>query len=259
MTIWMLFGVFVAPAMVSLVARYFEDRPHWGAARHEPTGQAPVPAETHEPVVQVYAARTWGMRGAVAVHTWIAAKRSGAESYLRYEVIGWRLRRTGTALVREPGQPDAMWFSNPPKLIADLRGEGVDAVIDKIEAATRDYPYAHLYRTWPGPNSNTFTAYVGRRVPELRLDLPPTAIGKDYLANGAFVGPAPSGTGYQLSIRGVVSLTAALREGVEINLFGSAAGLRLYPPAVRLPGIGSWPSRRGSEQHVLTASEEIRP
>lgn len=115
-------------------------------------------------------------------------------------------------------------------------------MIDKIEAALRDYPYAHDYQTWPGPNSNTFTAFVGRRVPELRLNLPPTAIGKDYLANGALVGRAPSGTGYQVSIRGVVSLTAALREGVEVNLFGPAAGFSVYPPAIRLPGLGTWPS-----------------
>ena len=249
MTVWILFGVFVVPALVSVVARYFEDRPHWGAADHGPTGQAPVPADTVEPVVQVYAARTWGMRGAVAVHTWIAAKRSGAEHYLRYEVIGWRLRRSGTALVREPGRPDAMWFSNPPKLLADLRGDGIDAVIDKIEAAVRDYPFAREYRMWPGPNSNTFTAFVGRRVPELRLNLPPTAIGKDYLANGAFLGRAPSGTGYQLSVRGAVSLTAALREGVEVNLFGSAAGIGLYPPTVRLPGLGTWPHWSADRQN----------
>ena len=43
------------------------------------------------------------------------------------------------------------------------------------------YPYADSYRVWPGPNSNTFTAFVLREVPELRVDLPPTAIGKDYL------------------------------------------------------------------------------
>lgn len=244
MTVWILFGVFVAPALASLALRIFEDQPHWGSARHEPTGQAPVATETVEPVVQVYAARTWGIRGAVAVHTWIAAKRSGAENYLRYEVIGWRLRRSGTALTREPGHPDGMWYSNPPTLLVDLRGDGVDAVIDKIEAATREYPHRREYRTWPGPNSNTFTAFVGRRVPELRLNLPPTAIGKDYLANGAFVGRAPSGTGYQVSVRGVVSVTAALREGIEVNLFGSAAGFSLYPLAVRLPGLGTWPSWR---------------
>jgi len=242
MSAWIVFGVFIAPVLIAVVVRMFADRPHWGAASHETTGQAPAAAETFEPVVQVYAARTWGMRGAVAVHTWIAAKRSGAENYLRYEVIGWRLDRTGSALVREPGRPDAMWFSNHPTLLVDLRGPGVDAVIDRIEAAMREYPYARQYRTWPGPNSNTFTAFVGRRVPELRLNLPPTAIGKDYLADNAVVGRTPSGTGYQVSLGGVVGVTAGLREGVEVNLFGFAAGLGIYPPAIRLPGLGTWPS-----------------
>lgn len=243
MTAWVLFGVFIVPAIIAVGFRLaFAERPHWSTASHESTGLAPSPTETQEAVVQVYAARTWGIRGAVAVHTWIATKRQGAENYTRHEVIGWRLRRTGTALVQEPGRPDAMWFSNRPVLLVDLRESRADAVIDKVEAAVQDYPYAHEYETWPGPNSNTFTAFVGRRVPELRLNLPPTAIGKDYLANGAFVGLAPSGTGYQISIRGVVSATAALREGIELNLFGSAAGLSLYPPAIRLPGLGTWPT-----------------
>ena len=243
MTVWILFGVFIAPAIIAVGFRLaFAERPHWSTASHEATGLAPSPTETEEAVVQVYAARTWGIRGAVAVHTWIATKRHGAENYTRHEVIGWRLGRTGSALVQEPGRPDAMWFSNRPVLLVDLRESAAEAAIDRVEAAVEDYPYAQEYEMWPGPNSNTFTAFVGRRVPELRLNLPPTAIGKDYLANGAFVGRAPSGTGYQVSIRGVVSATAALREGIEVNLFGSAAGLSLYPPAIRLPGLGTWPT-----------------
>lgn len=251
MTAWILFGVFIAPAIVAVAFRYFDARPHWGAASHEPTGMAPAPSETIEPVVQVYAARTWGMRGAVAVHTWIAAKRSAAESYIRYEIIGWRLRRTGTALVREPGRPDAMWFSNPPILLVDMRGPGVDEVIDKVEAAVKDYPYAREYKTWPGPNSNTFTAFVGRRVPELRLNLPPTAIGKDYLADGALFDRAPSGTGIQVSLYGFLGMTAAAREGIEVNLLGAAAGVGFYPPSVRLPGLGSWPTRPSGSQNSI--------
>ena len=252
MTVWIVFGVFVAPALVAVGLRVaFAERPHWSTASHEATGQAPPPAETVDPVVQVYAARTWGIRGAVAVHTWISTKRTGAETYLRHEIIGWRLGRTGTALIQEPGRPDAMWFSNRPTLLVDLRGDGVDAVIDKIEAAIATYPYAQEYKMWPGPNSNTFTAYVARRVPELRLILPPTAIGKDYLANGALLGRAPSGTGYQFSLKGLLGLTAARREGIEINLFGAAAGVGLFPPGVRLPGLGSWPTWPSGNQNSI--------
>ena len=47
----------------------------------------------------------------------------------------------------------------------------------RIETAITEYPYPNRYHVWPGPNSNTFVAFVLRKVPELRVDLPPTAIG----------------------------------------------------------------------------------
>ena len=46
-----------------------------------------------------------------------------------------------------------------------------------------EYPYANTYSLWPGPNSNTFTAWIARAVPELETDLPATAIGKDYIGS----------------------------------------------------------------------------
>ena len=243
MTLWLVLAPFLLPALLAIIWRLFFDQPHWSTASHAPSNQAPPPDQVPEAVIQTYAARTWGLRGAVAVHTWIAVKRSNAAAYTRYEVIGWRLRRTGSALVRSQGHPDAMWFSNPPELLVDLRGAGVDGVIDKVEAAVADYPHAREYVTWPGPNSNTFTAHVARRVPELALELPTTAIGKDYLGGAAVAGRAPSGTGYQFSLFGVAGVTAALREGIELHLFGLALGLRPAPFAIKLPGFGAWPRR----------------
>ena len=68
----------------------------------------------------------------------------------------------------------------------DVRGEGVDELIKKVDKAAKTYPYRNTYSVWPGPNSNTFIAWIGRIVPELRLDLPPTAIGKDWLGKTNF-------------------------------------------------------------------------
>ena len=235
---WVVFALAVAPVMVSAARLALADRPHWSAASHASTGQAPDPAAVPEPVIQVYAARTWGLRGSVAAHTWIASKRAGADRYVRYEVIGWRARRGGSALARGPGRPDAMWFSNYPELLVDLRGDGVEAIIDEVEAAVAAYPYSRTYRTWPGPNSNTFTAFVGRRVPELGLDLPPTAVGKDYLADGAVVARSPSGTGYQVSLWGLLGVMAAAKEGIELNVLGLVVGIGFRPPALKLPGLG---------------------
>jgi hypothetical protein len=145
-----------------------------------PSGQAPDPRTTPEPVIQVYAARTVGWRGLVAVHTWITLKPRDADAYTRYEVIGWGVDRGLPALRVNRGRPDNYWFGARPERLVDLRGHGVDAIITRIEAAIAAYPYLSIYRMWPGPNSNTFTACIGRRVPELKLTLPWKAIGRDY-------------------------------------------------------------------------------
>ena len=107
-----------------------------------------------------------------------------------------------------------------------------------MEAAIADYPFKDSYVTWPGPNSNTFTASVARAVPELRLDLPPTAIGKDYLGTNRFVARSPSGTGFQVSLFGALGLLVGIEEGFEINLLGLSIGIDPLDLALRLPGIG---------------------
>lgn len=155
---------------------------HWSAASRESSGLAPRPEAAPEPVLQVYGARTYNWRGAFGIHTWIAAKRQGADEYTVYHVIGWNLRRGRSVVTVSRGGPaDFYWFNARPQLLAERRGQGVEALIDRVEQAVAAYPYPDRYRAWPGPNSNTFTAFVARRVPELGLDLPPTAIGKDWL------------------------------------------------------------------------------
>ncbi len=213
----------------------------WRTASHEPMGLAPDPATTAEPILQVYGARAFSWRGIFAVHTWIAAKRRGAETYRTYEVIGWRLYGGGNAVVVREGPPDRRWYGAEPKIMLDRRGDEVEALIDKVEAAVATYPYPDRYRAWPGPNSNTFTAWVARSVPELRLDLPPTAVGKDFLGTAQFAAPAPSGSGYQFSVFGLVGLLAAVEEGLEVNLLGLNFGIDPLDLALRLPGVGRVP------------------
>jgi hypothetical protein len=153
----------------------------WQELERGPSGQAPDPATTSEPVVQVYAARTVGLRGLIAVHTWIAVKARDAKAYTRYEVIGWGVDRGLPALRVNRSGPDNYWFGARPERLVDLRGEGVDTIVERVEAAVAAYPYPSTYRMWPGPNSNTFTAWIGQRVPELNLKLPVSAFGRNYL------------------------------------------------------------------------------
>jgi len=114
----------------------------------------------------------------------------------------------------------------------------VEAMIDAIEAAIARYPHADEYRSYPGPNSNTFLAHIGREVPALRLDLPANAIGKDYRPVTRPLGVSPSGSGLQFSLLGLFGLSVGLEEGLELNLLGLNFGVDLNSPALRLPAIG---------------------
>jgi hypothetical protein len=144
--------------------------------------------------------------------------------------------------------PDARWFGSLPELIAVKRGTGVDALIERIDKAAAGYPYAHRYAAWPGPNSNTFTAWVLRAVPELRADLPPTAIGKDYLGE-SIVSSAPSGSGHQFSLLGLLGIAASGVEGLEVNLLGLTFGINPFDLSVKFPLLG----RIGPERQIGTA------
>lgn len=227
-------ALFVVPVLVS-VATHRPAAATWYSASRASSGVAPDPALAHEAIVQVYAANTFGWRGAFGVHSWVAFKREGARAYTRYDVVFWG----GPPHVRiNFALPDGQWFGNLPDLLVDRRGPGVEALIDRIEAAVASYPYRNAYRTWPGPNSNTFVAHIGRSVPDLRLDLPPNAIGKDFVPLSSAIGRPPSGAGLQASLYGLLGVIVSPVEGAEINLLGLSLGADFLEPALRLPGLG---------------------
>lgn len=215
----------------------------WRSASHRSTGLAPAPASRREAIVQVYASRAFGWRGAFADHSWLSAKAEGADRYTRYEVIGW-YGGGGRSVISLSDQrpPDAEWYGVAPRLIRDLRGADAKAVIAKLPAAAAAYPYGNTYSAWPGPNSNTFLAHLGREIPELRLTLPSTAIGKDYLPIAQAVSRTPSGNGIQFSLYGVLGLLAGWDEGLEVNVLGLVTGIDVRQPALKLPGIGRVPA-----------------
>jgi hypothetical protein len=154
----------------------------WRSATHRSAGLAPDAVSHREAIVQVYASRTFGWRGAFSDHTWLAAKPAGAEHYLRYEVIGWYGGGGRSVVsVSDRQAPDAEWYGTTPRLIQNLNGLEAEAVIARLPQAVSTYPFATTYHAWPGPNSNTFVAHLGREIPELHLAMPSTAIGKDFV------------------------------------------------------------------------------
>ena len=210
----------------------------WRTADRSSAGIASTPDEAPEAIVSVWAARAFNWRGLLAVHTWIATKPENAPYYMVHQVIGWRGWGGGNVVASSPDLPDRFWYGQPPRLVKELRSPAAARAIPKILEAVDTYPYTHEYRLWPGPNSNTFTAFIARRVPELGVDLPAIAIGKDYLEGGRLFAGAPGGRGFQISLFGLAGVIVGVEEGIEFNLLGLVFGVDPLGPAIKLPGIG---------------------
>lgn len=211
---------------------------NWRTADRSPLGIAPLPQDEPRAIVQVYVARAFAWRGYFAVHPWIAVKEANASQYDVYEVVGFR-RTEGVQMVRKTDRaPDSRWFGNDPEMIFDLRGSEAEKMIPLVLESIASYPYQDSYRLYPGPNSNTFVSHVIRHTPGMTVELPPHAIGKDWIDDGDLVGWSESKTGIQVSLFGLLGFTIGAGEGIEINLFGMTFGIDILRPALKLPFIG---------------------
>ena len=192
----------------------------WRTADRSSANIAPLPSTTKEAIVHVYVARTFNWHKYLAVHSWVAFKEKDAEAYEVYHVLGWQTRYGGEAVSGEKDIPDRKWYGNTPELITDIRGKKAEDAIPQIKAAIQSYKYPDFYRMYPGPNSNSFVSHIIRNVDGLQVELPPNAVGKDWIDDGALYAISESGTGIQVSIFGLLGVTLGLAEGKKIANHG---------------------------------------
>ncbi|WP_143814886.1 DUF3750 domain-containing protein [Magnetofaba australis] len=210
---------------------------HWRTAPRHSMDIAPLPAEAPQALVQVWQARAYNWRGTLGVHTWIALKPRNADHYTTLQVIGWRVwsGRKATRIADEA--PDRSWFGHTPELIDQICGPDAEQAIPHLLQLAQNYPEAHRYHIWPGPNSNTFIAYLIRHTPQLRTELPATAIGKDYLLGGSWRGEGLGG-GELYSLAGLLGASVDWSRGAQLNLLGATFGVDWRNGAIDLPFHG---------------------
>lgn len=234
-TRFLMFAVFL-PIGVGTAIGYAKGWPEdWRAANWSSSGLLPKAESLPEPRVYVLAARTGRWKSIFAEHMAIVLKAEGATRWTRYDVVGW-----GNPVRRDAFAADAWWYGNRPYVVASFSGAEATALIPRIENSIARYPNSSRgsYVVWPGPNSNSFVAWVVRHTEGFAMELPAAAVGKDYLGSGMGFGPAASGTGLVVSAWGVLGFTAALEEGIELNLLGAAIGIDPGDLAIKLPALG---------------------
>lgn len=231
-----IFAIYLLPTFASAGWWALQDRPaRWNQANWGSAGILPKPEESEEAAIYVFSAMTGGLKGAVASHAWIVTKEKGARAYTRYDKLGW-----GSPIRRNHRPADAFWYSNRPELVTAVTGKDAEQLIPKVEAAITAYPYGEPggYTIWPGPNSNTFVAFVLRSVPQLGAVLPSHAVGRDYLPNGEFLHVDEDGRDMHLTLRGLIGVSAGMRSGFEIHFLGLVAGLDIARPGIKIPAFG---------------------
>lgn len=208
---------------------------NWRTASWLASGLLAAPESIAEARVIILATRTGRWKSIFAEHMSLVLKPEGAPHWTRYDVVGW-----GDPVRRDAYAADAFWYGNRPYVVTEISGDAAAQLIPKIESSIARYPHSRrgAYVVWPGPNSNSFVAWVVRNTEGFATELPPVAVGKDFLGEGIFLGRAASGTGFVVSAWGAVGLTAALDEGFEVNLLGTAIGIDPDDLAINLPALG---------------------
>ena len=117
--------------------------------------------------------------GLVAAHYWFVVFEPDG-TCRRWEV--WQTPDAGGTSIGhvhcDLKAPDDGVGGGPARIAAQWTGEPAFRLKTILEEA-KAYPFCHRYRAWPGPNSNTFAAWVLRRA-GIEHRLPWQALGRNF-------------------------------------------------------------------------------
>lgn len=235
--ILLLVGIFIVPAMLHFGFWSLQDHPSsWNQANWDSAGILPLAQTNPQAQIFVISARTGGLKGAFATHSWLVLKPKNADRYDRYDVVGW-----GRPVRKNAYAADARWYSNRPVIDRIIEGAKAERLIPEIERSIDSYKWQKRgdYTLWPGPNSNTFVASIIRAVPGFEAETPTTAVGRDYPDDGRWIEYHSSGE-LRLSAGGYAGLVIGLRSGIELNFLGLVAGINPARLQIKIPAFGSF-------------------
>jgi hypothetical protein len=191
-----------------------------------PQGRAVLPKGRHSgSYVAVVSGQFYPPLEEVSRSAWLLVHRASQSSFQRYE----NGNTGGTTSPYEGyGGGDVMVHG----AVAYSEEELAEKETCLREASGAYRTEVGSYRMFPGPNANTYVAFLLRRC-GIHIELPSTAIGKDYVG-WVGAGRTESGTGVVLGTV-PLALRLGLKEGFEVQLFALPFGVHFWPPGITVP------------------------
>jgi hypothetical protein len=188
------------------------------------------------PVVQLVRARLPMPLKVIAVHYWFCAYDPRAQRWERWEL--WQEEGVGPSswghVHRDLMAPWDGVGGGDPVLEAEWFGDDASRLIATLNRP-EDYPDRATYRAWPGPNSNTYVAWV-LRASGTSADLGPLGIGQDW-RGWVGGGTTTTGTGLQFETP-LVGAKLGILDGFELHILARTFGFAPLRPTLKTP-LGS--------------------
>lgn len=139
-----------------------------------------------ECIVRLYAAPIPSIEW-LAVHTWFVVKPKGSHRFER-----WELWQRANLVSNDPDfaryghvyknlqSPEGNCGVPPTYVLREVTGPAAETIASVVMRCSSAYPWRDRYSYYPGPNSNTYVAWILRQA-DWDAVLPAAAIGKDWL------------------------------------------------------------------------------
>jgi len=197
-----------------------------------------------------------------AHHSWIELRMPG-EGWQRVEIIDEVSPPQVRALAPDDVTADYRW-EHSVQVLESIHGElarrAGARILTLTSACTEFGAEGRGYHAWPGPNSNSFVAWVIENTPELHAELDHNAVGKDDTAPFR-LGLTSAGYGVEIDTP-YLGAGLGLRQGAELRLLGLTFGISLWPPALKipiLPRLGFQPGVVGAAGAFVSPENTTRP
>jgi hypothetical protein len=185
------------------------------------------------PRVQLWSATLPSALRIIAVHTWFNGFDEAEGRWRRWEV--WQNRDAGGEswghVHCDLMHPERPVGGGPARCEWEWHGDEAERLLVVLKRSP-EYPERNRYRYWPGPNSNTYAAWVLSQA-GIDYSLDPRAVGKDFLGAQGF--------GLRRD-RGRVQLESPLlgmhldpARAIELHVLALTLGIEREPLALTTP------------------------